>query len=344
MNGKLSEEQQMLQDTLRRFFANCSEETVWAELAELGVIGSLFTESIGGYGGQGTDIAVVFEELGRSAVQCPLIDNALLPGLLLAAANQDISALISGEQRLAFAHSETGSRYELDWIETAVNNDQISGHKTVVIGADSAQSILVSAKPNQNDERMSLWSVPTNTTNLMMNQYTVMQGGQAADLTFENTPATLVLDDAFSAIKAAMASATLAQCALTLGAMESAVNLTRDYMSTRKQFGRPIGSFQALAHRLVDLMVELEQSRSAVNMAADHLNAEPRLRDLHISAAKNLIGRAGRLVAEETIQMHGGMGITEEYALGRYAKRIVMADHCFGDTDYHMEQFIALNR
>ena len=146
---------------------------------------------------------------------------------------------------------------------------------------------------------------------------------------------------AFAAIEARMAGACVAQCAETLGAMETAVRLTKDYLGQRKQFGRPIGQFQALAHRFSDLLIELEQARSAVINAAGHLREDRDIREREVSAAKNLMGRVGRTVAEESIQMHGGIAMTQEYELAHIAKRIVMADHRFGDTDHHLERFIA---
>lgn len=148
---------------------------------------------------------------------------------------------------------------------------------------------------------------------------------------------------AFDAIEVRVAMATVAQCAETLGAMETACALTREYLMTRKQFGRPIGTFQALAHRMADLLIEVEQARSAVINAAGHLDAERDTSERHISAAKNLMGRAGRMIAEDAIQMHGGIAMTQEYELAHIAKRIVMCDHRFGDTDYHLERFIAFS-
>jgi alkylation response protein AidB-like acyl-CoA dehydrogenase len=159
-------------------------------------------------------------------------------------------------------------------------------------------------------------------------------------------PASARLGDAgkaFGAIETRVAIATTALCAETLGAMETACDLTREYLATRKQFGRPIGTFQALAHRMSDLLIEMEQARSAVINAAGHLDADRVTRERHVAAAKNLIGRAGRLVAEDAIQMHGGIAMTQEYELAHIAKRIVMADHRFGDTDHHLERFIALS-
>ena len=124
--------------------------------------------------------------------------------------------------------------------------------------------------------------------------------------------------------------------------METATHLTKDYLMTRKQFGRPIGTFQALAHRMADLLIEMEQARSAVINVAGHLDADRATRESHVSATKNLMGRAGRLVGEESIQMHGGIAMTQEYELAHIAKRIMMADHRFGDTDHHLERYIAL--
>ena len=148
---------------------------------------------------------------------------------------------------------------------------------------------------------------------------------------------------AFAAIEARTAAASVAQCAETLGAMETATALTKDYLMTRKQFGRPIGTFQALAHRMSDLLIEMEQARSAVINAAGHLEGDRKTREVNVSATKNLMGRAGRLVAEDSIQMHGGIAMTQEYELAHIAKRIVMADHRFGDVDHHLERFIAFS-
>ncbi len=339
MNFELTEERQMLQDTLRRFLASDPAD-IWAQMAGLGIIGALFPEQSGGFGGAGFDLAVVFEEIGRADHDPGLIDNALLPGMLMLAAGRDVEGVISGEVKLGLAHAELAARYDLDWVETRADGDRLTGEKTVVVGAEDANLLIVSARVA--DGEISLWLVQPDAPGLTLNGYGIAQGGRAAEVSLNDTPAELLMDSALPAIRQAMAAATLAQMAETLGAMETAIELTRDYLGTRKQFGRPIGSFQALAHRFVDLMAELEQARSAVILAAGHLEAEPPVRDLHISAAKNLLGRAGRLVAEETIQMHGGIGMTEEYALGRFAKRITMADHRFGDTDHHLEQFIAL--
>ncbi|MGI9501488.1 MAG: acyl-CoA dehydrogenase family protein [Geminicoccaceae bacterium] len=346
MRFALSDEQQMLQDMLCRFLADRPDDP-WAGLIELGVMGALFSEAEGGFGGTGADLAVVFEEIGRADCSLPLIDTVLLPGLLMTAAGRDIAPLIDGRERLALAHGELPARYDLNWVEARVDGDRLTGEKSVVVGAEDADRLIVSARHAGDVDApagIGLWLVRPDAEGLIIRGYDMAAGGRAAEVTLADTPGEPLLAEAFGAISKAVAKATLAQMAETVGAMETAVAMTRDYLGTREQFGRPIGSFQALAHRLVDVMVELEQARSAMILAAGHLDAEPRERDRHIAAAKNILGRSGRLVAEEAIQMHGGIAMTDEYALGRFAKRIIMADHRFGDTDHHLEQFIDLSR
>ena len=375
MDFRLTEERQMLQDTLRRYLADkyttqvrneilASDsgisEAIWTGLAELGVIGALFTEEQGGFGGAGFDITTVFEELGRAGVVEPVMDTAILGGRLIAALGNDaqqalLEEVIGGALHLAFAHGEPTSRYDLSRVEaTAVQNgDEIvlNGRKAVVANAEAAGHLIVSARESgsaDDEAGISLFLVPAGTAGLSLRGYPLFAGGRAAEVTLDNVslPASARLGAAgvaYPAIAAAVAAADVALAAEALGAMETATELTRGYLMTRQQFGRPIGSFQALQHRYSDMLIELEQARSAVINAAGHLAEAPVQRDLQIAAARNLIGRVGRLVAEESIQMHGGIAMTQEYELAHIAKRIVMTDHRFGDTDYHLERFIALS-
>ena len=369
MNFGLTEERQMLQDTLRRFLrerydvslrneivdsdAGMSAD-IWAQLAELGVLGALFTEEDGGFGGKGFDIAVVFEELGRAGVVEPILETCILGGGLIAALGNDsqkelIEAVIGGDTRLALAHGEPRSRYDLTRVETRFENGVLTGHKSMALGAPCADYIVISARESgavDTPDGISLFLVPV--ADLDLRSTSLMGGGTAADILLDGVTVT---DDmrlgqsgaAVPALEQVIAAAITASSAQTLGAMETATALTTEYLKTRKQFGRPIGTFQALAHRLSDMLVELEQARSAVIGVAGHLEADARLRDRHASMAKNLMGRIGRMIAEESIQMHGGIAMTQEYELAHIAKRIVMADHMFGDVDYHLERFIALS-
>lgn len=374
MNFDLTEERQMLQDTLRRYLrekydtetrngildsATGMSSEIWNELAELGVIGALFTEEQGGFGGKGFDIAVVFEELGRAGVVEPFLDTAVLAGGLVADLGDEtqralVEEIIAGTCQMAFAHGEPTSRYDLNRVQASAKVDGddlvLNGHKAVVVNAEAADHLVISARESGapgDDAGISLFLVPADTKGITVQGYALLAGGRAGEVMLDDVrvPASARLGaagDALPAIEARIAAASVAQCAETLGAMETATALTKDYLMTRKQFGRPIGTFQALAHRMADLLIEMEQARSAVINGAGHLEADRKTRESNVSATKNLMGRAGRLVAEESIQMHGGIAMTQEYELAHIAKRITMADHRFGDTDHHLERYIAL--
>ena len=375
MNFELTDERRMLQDTLRRYLSDRYDTAtrnrilgsdtgfspeIWAGLAELGVIGALFTEDQGGFGGAGFDLAVVFEELGRAGVVEPMLDSAILGGGLIAALGDDqqralVDEVIGGALHLALAHYEPGARYDLSRVQTTATQDGddivLNGAKAVVANAEAAGHLIVSARESgavDDPAGISLFLVPAGSDGLSLRGYPMISGGRAAEVTLDNVrlPATARLGAAgagYEPLRTAIARANVALAAETLGAMETATELTREYLLTRQQFGRPIGTFQALQHRFADMLIELEQARSAIINAAGSLEKSPDARDLEISAARNLLGRAGRLVAEESIQMHGGIAMTQEYELAHFAKRIVMADHRFGDTDWHLERFIDLS-
>ena len=366
MDFTLSDESRMLQDGLRRFLHDAhgaglpeaSEETgfsgdVWRGLAEMGVVGALLPEAAGGFGGTGSDIALVFEEMGRAGAREPLIDTGLLGAGLLAALGGDgalIGSVIAGDAHFAFAHGEPGGRYDPWRVATRAEREgngwRLTGRKAVVVNAPAADHLLVSARTGEmgdGPEGLSVFLVARGAADLR--PYPLVGGGTAAEVTLDGTPAVLVGPEggAADAVAKAMARATLALSAEALGLMERCKDLTVDYLRTRQQFGRPLGKFQVLQHRMADLLIEIEQARSAVVNLAGHVDADPALRDRHVSACKTLVGEAARLVSEESIQMHGGIGLTREYALGHHAQRLVMVDHRFGDTLFHLERFIALS-
>ena len=374
MNFDLTDERQMLQDGLRRYLADAYNagarksideaevgfsEDIWNSLADMGVIGALFSEEEGGFSGEGFDIALVFEEMGRVGAQDPLIDTAVLGGGLISILGNGgqkdlVEAIITGSQHLAFAHGEPTSRFDLSNVSTtAKQSDEmyvLNGRKAVVVNAPSSSHLIISARTSgdtTDTSGISLFLVKSDADGVTLRSYPLVGGGHAAEVTLSDVAvqkdALLVVEgEAFDAISAVNAKATLAICAEALGLMESIKTLTNEYLKTRKQFGVPIGKFQALQHRLADVLIEIEQARSAVINLAGHLDAEASVRDVHVSATKNLVGLTARLVAEEGIQMHGGIGMTMEYDLGHLAKRLTMIDHRFGDTDYHMERFIEL--
>ncbi|MFK7875864.1 MAG: acyl-CoA dehydrogenase family protein [Paracoccaceae bacterium] len=371
MNFNLTEERQMLSDTLRRYLSDkydterrnkilASDQgyssEIWAEMAELGVIGALFSPEDGGFGGDGFDLAVVFEELGRAGVVEPFLDTGVLAGGLIAAIGNSahkahLEGVIEGTTQLAFAHGEPQSRYDLDNVQTVAESRDgailLTGRKAVVVNGDAADQFVVSAR-DEDAGGLSLFLVPASSDGLDIQGYPLISGGRAAEVILDGVQVPEVSrlgapGDALPTIEAVMARATVAQMAESLGAMSTAVDLTQDYLVTRQQFGRPIGTFQALQHRMSEMLIEMEQARSALINAAGHLTAAPFERDRQISAAKSLFGGICRLIAEESIQMHGGIAMTQEYELAHIAKRIMMADHRFGDQDWHLERFIALS-
>ncbi|WP_321505435.1 acyl-CoA dehydrogenase family protein [Breoghania sp.] len=344
MNFDLTDDRQMLSDSLRRYLAdNCGMEhrnksayeapfhdpKAWTELAALGIPGALVSEEAGGYGGTGFDITVVFEELGRVLCPEPFLAT-LLASRLLSAAGADQEALIEGATRYAVAFSEIDEPYDAAFMSTTARASgdayMLDGRKTAVYGGHVADTLLVIA---QLDGKPAVFQ--TEASAATVTGYGMMDGGGAAEVVFDGTPATLLIADAEAAITDMLAAGRLALCAEAVGAMDTANALLLDYLKTRKQFGTVIGKFQVLQHRAVDLLSEIEQARSMTIALAACLGEPEAARTS--AMAKSLVGRVARLVGEETIQMQGGIAMTWEYASSHYAKRLVMLDHQLGDTD-----------
>ena len=357
MNFTHTEERQMLADMASRFVreqypmeerhkAAASDlgydAARFAEMAELGLVGALFPEDAGGFGGSGHDIAIVFEALGSGLVVEPFLAT-LLAGTCLAAGGKAelLEEAIAGATRIALAYGEPASRYDLAHVETrataAGDAFTLTGRKAVALNADTADKLVVSART---DDGIALFLVDSLAEGLERRPYPTVDGYRMADVMLQDTPAEMIVgpDRGLAVLEDAVARATLAVGAEALGAIEVAIALTLDYLKTRKQFGVVIGKFQALQHRMADMMIEREQIRSAVINAAGHIDGAAEERDFHISVLKNLVGRSGRMIAEEAIQMHGGIAMTWEYAVGHFSKRIVMIDHLFGDVDFHLER------
>ncbi len=375
MNFQHTEDRRMLADTLNRFIAEQygfetrgriahSNEgfsrALWLRFAELGAIGALFDEADGGFGGQGFDVAVVFEALGRGLVVEPFLDT-LMVGRALAQAGHDahkalIGELVDGSRLVALAHDEPGSHYEAARVGTRASRHGdgwlLQGAKGVVQHAEQADLLLVSARTSGSEfdaAGISLFLVPRDAAGVSVRGYRKIDGGRAAEVTLANVE--LAADalvgaegNGFATLEHACGFGLLALAAEALGAMDVAKDFTLDYLRTRKQFGVPIGSFQALQHRMADLLLDIEQARSAVINAAAAIDAPRAQRECALSAAKYSIGRIGARVAEECIQLHGGIGMTWELPLAHYAKRLVMIDHQLGDEDHHLERYIALQR
>ncbi|MDQ0838279.1 acyl-CoA dehydrogenase family protein [Sphingomonas faeni] len=359
MNFEHSDDRRMLADTLVRALrdgyaidtrnAGAYSEAgydpaVWTQLNELGIVSALFDEAAGGFGGSGFDIMVVFEALGRALVVEPFL-GALMAGRALAkAGGQDemLAGIVSGETIAAFALDDGATP-----VTAAKSGDgwTLSGTKAVVPQAGAA-SVFVVVVEQDGDPLVLL--VPADTAGVSVRSYNTVEGGAAGDVTFDGVTlgveARLGGDGQGQAIvDAAVGAGLLALSAEAVGAMEFVKEATLGYLRDRKQFGVPIGKFQALQHRMATVLLEIEQAQSAVINAASAFDGDDaKARERALSAAKYTIGRTGALVAEESIQLHGGIGMTWEYAVSHYAKRLVMIDHQLGDEDYHLQRYIAL--
>ncbi len=332
MDFNHTEERRMLADSLRRTLARGAD---WATLAELGVLGALFSEAEGGFGGAGFDIAVVFEELGRAGCTEPVLEAGLAGGLLADVGRGDLVETISaGDLKVTLGWQEPGLRYDLGPLSTRAENGRLTGRKSFVTNAEGADLILVTALQ---DGAPHLFALAPRAAGVTLHSTPALMGGSISELTLDAASAQPL---GTAALDRRLAAATLAVCADALGVMESVKTMTLDYLRTRTQFGRAIGSFQALQHRMADVAIEIEMARSAVINLAGNLDSPDR--DRHVSATKSLVGRTARLVAEESIQMHGGIAMTEAYALAPLARRLIAADHRYGDEDWHLARFIRL--
>lgn len=376
MDFNLSDDRRMLKESLSRFLQDRygfetrneiagSEQgfsrELWAQMAELGLIGAMLPEEVGGFGGEGFDVMTVMEELGRAIVVEPVLPTAVLGAGILAASGSDsqkalLEKVISGDLLLAFAHAEPESRYSLSEVRCrAAQVDDgwvLDGQKAVVLNGDTADKLIVSARTSGGDDDeagLTLFLIDANAQGVSRRGYANVDGGRAAEVTLEDVSVAQeavigVVGEAFPVIEHAIGRGILAVCAEALGAMDAAKDMTLEFLQTRKQFGVPLGKFQVLQHRMVEMCLEIEQARSATILAAGRMNEDRRTREAALSAAKNLVGRSARLVAEESIQMHGGIGMTWEYALPHFAKRLTMIEHLFGDADHHLERFATLSQ
>ncbi len=363
MDFSLGQDRQMLVDSLRRLLAAKApfaarkdgafegsgwSRALWQDMADLGAIGAWFDESHGGYGGSPFDIAVVFGEIGRALLTGPYL-AALQAGHVLAAAGQTdaLAALIAGTSVVTYAEEEADTWFDPAAITTRATPTGagwvLDGAKTVVAAAGSADRLVVVAQAPQG---LTTFLVEAGAPGLTIRDYLLVDGGSAGDIGFAATPAVLIgtAGEAASVIEAARALALVALAWEAVAVMDVLRDHTLDYLRTRKQFGQAIGKFQALQHRMATLALEIEQARSAAINAADRASGPRTTRERAVSAAKVTIGKAGSLVAEEAIQVHGGIGMTWDLALSHYAKRLMMIGHELGDEDHHLARYIALGQ
>lgn len=332
---------------------------MWDQITEMGLLGLPFEETLGGFNGGGVETAIVLEAFGRGLVVEPYFATVILGGGLLRRAASDAvkgqlaPEVAAGKLKLAFGHVERHSRYDLHDVSTTARKDGsnyvLDGAKSVVLHGDSADRIFVTARlsGNRRDrDGIGLFLVDPATPGVSRRGYPTQDGLRAAEITLTNarvSGADLISDHALPLVEHVIDEAIAALCAEAVGAMQALHELTLEYLKTRKQFGRAIGSFQVLQHRSVDMLVEVEQARSMALFAAVMAAEEnPVERRKAISAAKVQIGRSARHVGQEAIQLHGGIGMTNEYAAGHYFKRLTMIDQLYGDADTHLAKLAAL--
>jgi alkylation response protein AidB-like acyl-CoA dehydrogenase len=375
MNFDYTDEQQLLADTLRRFLSHdysfdarakivASPEgwsaAAWAALAEMGLLGLPFAEEHGGFGGSVVDLMLVMEAMGEALVVEPYLATVGLGGRLVARGGSTaqqkrvLPPLIQGEHRLAFAHTETAARYDLRHVQARARRSEkgwtLDGEKRAVLHGAQANTLVVSARSAgspTDPAGISLFLVERDTPGLAVKEYRTIDEMRAADVWLADVhlpPEALLGSEgqALALIEEVVDYATALLCAEAVGAIRYANDATLEYLKTRRQFGVPIGTFQALQHRMVDMVITGEQARSMACLAcvkADTADAAERRRV--VSAAKVKIGDACRHVSQEAVQLHGGMGMSEELKVSHTFRRLTVIAHAFGDAEHHLERFAA---
>jgi pimeloyl-CoA dehydrogenase small subunit len=371
MDFDLSEEQRLLKDSIEGLLTDSYDfeqrkkyaqekggwsKAIWGKLAEQGLLGLPFSEDDGGFGGGPVETMIVMEALGRALVLEPYIATVVLGGGFLrhggSAAQKEkyIPSIIDGSKTLAFAQLETDSRYDLADVTTTAKKKGdgwvIDGEKFVVLNGASADTLIVTArtKGNRTDHTgIGLFLVPADAKGVSIKGYPTQDSQQAADITFSGVEvgADAAIGDpenALPLIERVVDEARIAMCAEAVGAMDESLKTTVEYLKTRKQFGVAIGTFQTLQHRAADMFVFLEQARSMAMLAAMAANLADSERAKTVAAAKVQVGKSSKFVGQQSIQLHGGIGMTMEAKIGHYFKRLTMLEHTFGDTAYHLRR------
>jgi alkylation response protein AidB-like acyl-CoA dehydrogenase len=365
MDFDFTEDQESLRDAVRRWVdkgfsfdrrhglakAGGASRAVYAELAELGLAGLVVPEAHGGLGQGPMDVMVVCEELGRGLVNAPYAEAALMAPALLSAAPEALQAdwlprIAGGEALVVPALHERGARYKLTKISTTARQEGgawlVTGQKMVVPAADEADAFIVPARLSGADgdtAGIGLFLVEAGAAKVA--PYPTQDGARAGDVTLQAAAAQLITADGHAVLEAAVDAALAAQCAEGVGLMDRLVAITVDYMNTRKQFGTTLASFQALRHRIADVKMQLELGRSMSYYASLKLGEAPAQRRRAISQARVQLCQSMRFVGQQCIQLHGGIGCTDEYIASHYFKRLTMLEMSYGDTLHHLGEVSA---
>jgi pimeloyl-CoA dehydrogenase small subunit len=374
MDFSFSEEQTLLRNSVSKYLAdNYKFETFkkisrtdpgwspanWKQFAELGLLAAPLAEEFGGLGGGPVDTMIVMEEFGRALVVEPYVQTVVVGGGFLGRGSQAqksewLPKIAAGETVIAFAFAEPQGRFNFADLTTTAKkqgaNYVLNGQKAVVLGAPWADTLIVTARSSggQRDAKgVSVFLVDKKSKGVVTRDYPTVDGLRASEITFENVevPGGNLIgaaDEGLSLIEQVTDEAIAAHAAEAVGAMKVLLDTTVEYSKTRKQFGVPIGKFQVLQHRMVDMFMNSEQSASITLMVTLKLGESESERKKAASAAKVQIGKAGRFVGQQAVQIHGGMGMTDELAVGHYFKRLTMLDTLYGNVDHHLKRYAAL--
>lgn len=374
MDLDLTDEQSMLRDTLASYLADHYDiearrqaigsdagwrPDVWRAFAEdLGLFGAAFSEELGGFGGGAVENMIVMEQLGEALAVEPYLGTVVIAGGFLKHGGHKHAArligdIIAGRSIYAFAHTEPQGRYDLARVGTVAERIgygwTLNGHKAVVVGAPWSTHFIVTARPGGKDARgVSLFLVERNAPGITTLDYRTIDGSRASDILFENVdlPHDSLIGregEGLPLLERVIDEAIVAVAAEACGVMRRLHDGTIDYTRQRKQFGRPIADFQVLQHRMVDMFIQLERSVAMTRLATASLGKDAIERARAVSAAKVQVGKACRFVGQNAVQLHGGMGVTDELAIGHYFKRATVIEGLFGTVDYHLTRYERLS-
>jgi alkylation response protein AidB-like acyl-CoA dehydrogenase len=375
MNFELSEEQKMIQQSVERFVQENYDLTnrvkissedpgysqdYWTAMAELGWLGLAFSEEDGGFGGNQIDTLVLMEQFGKGLVLEPFLANIVLGGGAIkrggtpAIKESVLPNLIEGNLQVTLAYAEEQSRFDIEDVATAAredgNNFIINGKKSMVLNAESADKIVVVTRTSGSqvdEDGISLFLVDATSKGVERENFPTVDGLRASEITFTDVEVSsdnLIgeKDKGFSILQAVVNDAILALSAEAVGAMEVLYKDTVEYTQQREQFDHPLSDFQVLQHRMVDMFMEYEQCKSLLLRATMETVQDPILAQRTVHALKHLIGKSGIFVGESAVQLHGGMGVTEELRIGHFFKRLLVIDSQFGNSDFHLDKFTSL--
>ena len=375
MDFTFNEEQTLIQDQVDQFVQKEYDwetrqslsnsdlgfgEDNWKKFAELGWLGISVSEESGGFGGSAIESMLIMEAFGKGLVVEPFLETMIMSGGILDNHGSDqqkssiLEPAIAGEMQLALAYAEPQSRFNLsDVVTEAKEKDEnfiLNGYKSVVMNGPSAEKIILSARTSgsqMEEEGISLFIVDAASEGLNRTNYKTVDGKRASDITIENlsVPKENIIgqiNSGFAILDSAIDTAILAISAEAVGAMEVLYKTTVEYTKTREQFGTAIGKFQVLQHRMVDMFMEYEQCKSLLYMATMKHEEGSADAKKAISGLKYQVGKAGKFIGQQAVQLHGGMGVTDELNVGHYFKRLTTVGTIFGNTDYHLKKYTSL--